>query len=217
MALGALIALVLSTQFGLLLWLLPEDTLSHDIVWSIPTSIVLGVATAHLTHTRKGFELAYSVLGFRWSAPMMLCLLIVTLNFTEFPLIAYICIAGLVLACTLRVDNGLARLLHWKPMVRIGVVSYGFYLMHMLAFNFVERLGSFAGIVNPWAVWLVGCLLAYVAAEISFATFEKFFLSMKHKLSTRAVATQPYSELAGLEEAMATGRYHVNRGAKRPG
>lgn len=189
-ALGALITLVLATQFGLLLWLLPQGTLTHTIVWSIPTSIVLGVATAHLTHTRKGFEFAYSVLGYRWSAPMMLCLLIVTLNFTDFPLIAYFCIAGLVLSCTLREDNGLARLLRWKPMVRIGVVSYGFYLMHMLAFNFGARLGSIAGVANPWVIWLIGCLLAYAAAEVSFSTFERFFLSMKHKLANSAVAQQ---------------------------
>ena len=203
LALGALVALVLATPFGLLLWLLPEGTLSHTIIWSIQASIVFGVALAHITHTRKGFELARSILGHHWSAPMMLCLLIVTLNFTQLPLLAHICLAVLVVSCTIREDNGLARLLQWMPLVRIGTVSYGMYLMHMLAFNFSAKVGSVMGLENPCAIWLIGCVLTYVAAEISFATFERFFLSLKHTFTNKRAAADATQreplEVASLE------------------
>ncbi len=203
MALGALLALVLATQLGLLFWLLPEGSLRHNIIWGIPPSIVLGVAFAHITHTRKGFEIARSIFGHRWSAPLLLCLLGIILNFTHFPLLAHACCAALVLSCVIREDNGLARVLKWKPMVRIGIVSYGMYLMHMLAFNFSAKVGPVAGLENPWVLWLIGCVLTYVAAEISFATFERFFLSLKHTFTNKRAAADATQreplEVASLE------------------
>ncbi len=183
-ALGCLIGLVAATHFGLLFWLLPEGTIGETILSSVPPCILFGVALAHLTHTPQGFSLMRAVLGQRWSAPAVLMAAILAIVFTEFDYLVYVCLALLVVSCTIREDNGLAQLLGTRPLVRLGVVSYGIYLMHMLGFSVAERVGPAVGIDNPWVLWAVGCLLAYGAAELSYRTFERFFLSLKERART---------------------------------
>ncbi len=63
--------------------------------------------------------------------------------------------------------------------MRVGVVSYGIYLMHTLCFNAMERIGAKLGIDNGLLLWVLGMAVVYVAAEISFATFERFFQSFR--------------------------------------
>ncbi len=183
-ALGCLIGLVAATHFGLLFWLLPEGTIAETILSSVPPCILFGVALAHLTHTPQGFSLMRAVLGQRWSAPAVLMAAILAIVFTEFDYLVYVCLALLVVSCTIREDNGLAQLLGTRPLVRLGVVSYGIYLMHMLGFSVAERVGPAVGIDNRWVLWAVGCLLAYGAAELSYRTFERFFLSLKERART---------------------------------
>ena len=46
-------------------------------------------------------------------------------------------LAVLVTSLCLREDGPLFTVLAWRPLKAIGVVSYGMYLMHMLAVNLV--------------------------------------------------------------------------------
>lgn len=189
-----LILIVVANRLGWLLWIFPEAGLAHRIIWYIAPSILLGVLSAHVMHDRRGFAIVNAALGRRWSAPAVLAvialLLSVPLQNQAWEMVIYASLVALVLACTVREDNGLARLLQINPLVRIGVVSYGIYLMHMLCLNATRKIGAALDISSPWITWTAGVILVYVVAEISFHTFERFFLRFKRRYSA-AVQDHP--------------------------
>jgi peptidoglycan/LPS O-acetylase OafA/YrhL len=181
--LGAIFAVVAALHFGLLSWLLPTNSVVYSALWHMAPAILFGVLFAHMLHHPRGFALLWKGVGGKWAAP---ALLVVILSLLALPAIGmgvhyvvYAALALLVVSCVVREDNGLGSVLRWPPAVRFGVTSYGIYLMHMLCFNVVERLGTAVGVQNLWALWLGGVLLVYLLAEISFHTFERFFLQRK--------------------------------------
>ncbi len=181
--LGALISVVAAAQFGLLLWLFPADSLGHMILWSVAPPILFGVVAAHAVHTRAGFSVLAATIGYRWSAPLVLAVLVGLLSFPPFGRVwewlIYVMLVVLVLSCVIREDNGLSHILKQRLIVRVGVVSYGIYLMHLLCFAASERVGLLLGIENPFVLWGAGMVLVYLVAEVSFTTFERYFLSLK--------------------------------------
>ncbi len=189
LALFALIAIVAANHFGLLLWAIPSDTLFYRMLKFIAPCILLGVLSAHVLHHPRGFAMLYSVIGRRWSSPLALALVLGVLSAPiktmVWQYVTYVSLVTLVIACTIREDNGLARILQFKPCVRMGVVSYGIYLMHMLCYNVVEKAGPAVGLTNPWLAWVAGMLLVYVVAEVSFHTYERFFQNLKSRFSRR--------------------------------
>jgi len=54
---------------------------------------------------------------------------------------------------------------------RIGVVSYGMYILHMLAVNTVKVIMIRVGIESSPFKFALAVVLTYVAAEISFRLF----------------------------------------------
>jgi peptidoglycan/LPS O-acetylase OafA/YrhL len=76
----------------------------------------------------------------------------------------------------------LANILNTKILIRIGVVSYGMYLLHMLAVNSVRVVLPRLGIDSQGLTFLLALLLAYIAAEISFRLFETPILNLKKRL-----------------------------------
>ncbi|MGC4029159.1 MAG: acyltransferase [Steroidobacteraceae bacterium] len=181
--LGAVIAVVAAVHFGFTP--VPADSLAHTMLWSIAPPILFGVAVAHILHTRRGFSFFWSLLGHRWSAPFAAAIVLglLTLPHLAHPMLhnyaIYLMLTVLVVACVIREDNGLSGMLKLPPLVRLGVVSYGVYLMHMLCFNAVRRVGPMLGLDNAFVLWVLGIAIVYVVAEISFATFERFFQSLR--------------------------------------
>jgi peptidoglycan/LPS O-acetylase OafA/YrhL len=93
--------------------------------------------------------------------------------------LAYLAFVALVLSCSLREDHCLASIMRWQPLVRLGAISYGVYLLHMLCFNVADRLW-FGAPEDHWIGRLtIGFVLVVIAAEISFRTFESWFLNLK--------------------------------------
>ena len=95
--------------------------------------------------------------------------------------------ALLVVSCVLREDHVLARPFRSWLVVRIGVVSYGMYLLHGLAYNVVqagERVASGTESFTRTVPWFVaGAAVTYIAAEISFRLFESRFLRLKDRFA----------------------------------
>ena len=95
--------------------------------------------------------------------------------------------AALVISCIQ--DEGIVEFLEWRPLKKLGQVSYGFYLLHPfvafavlpLAKQYSIRYGFAAGIA---------ILLTWILAELSFVLFESRFLLMKNRYFARAV-TKP--------------------------
>ena len=92
----------------------------------------------------------------------------------------------LVGACVIREDHGLAISLEWSPLVYIGTISYGMYLLHMLSKNAVQRVGSAViGSHLPDGVLFAATVAVSVcAATLSFRYFEKPYLSIKSRFNS---------------------------------
>jgi peptidoglycan/LPS O-acetylase OafA/YrhL len=85
----------------------------------------------------------------------------------------------------LRPDTLPVRAMEVAALRRIGVVSYGIYLWHMVVHNRVLTLERVTGLHHPLTQFLVMLLLTWLVAEISYRVIERRFLLMKDKLSKR--------------------------------
>jgi peptidoglycan/LPS O-acetylase OafA/YrhL len=151
------------------------------------TPILVGVVLAHALHTRTGFRHLRSVLAARAAAPFTLAALLVVAawpwaNMNGAPRVLFALTAfGLVGACVVREDHGLARILRWRPLVHLGMVSYGVYLLHLLpllALAFARN--HLPGLPDGLRFALV-LAIAWALAAVSFALFERRLLRLKDR------------------------------------
>ena len=77
-------------------------------------------------------------------------------SFTANPLGCAAALASL----TLREDNGLAPLLQWRPLARVGETSYGIYLYHLITLHVANLVLGRLGVDSVWAVAIVYALLS---------------------------------------------------------
>jgi peptidoglycan/LPS O-acetylase OafA/YrhL len=90
---------------------------------------------------------------------------------------------ALVGAAVIREDHVLMPLLRWAPFVRLGALSYGIYLFHMLGRHVAKALLDRAGIPSLLALTAVTLFVTYVVAELSFRFYETRFLRWKNRFS----------------------------------
>lgn len=77
-----------------------------------------------------------------------------------------------------------SKILENNILVRIGKVSYGMYIIHWVILAFVfERFINMHVLVNQIIVFIPYCVIVYLAAEISYNGFEKYFMRLKDKLA----------------------------------
>jgi peptidoglycan/LPS O-acetylase OafA/YrhL len=160
---------------------LEEDPLWVRILASFSPAICLGCLAAYVVHSRVGFAWAYRVLGAPWCAPALLVLVLaaVSTDGTAFWLTAVV-MTALVVACCLRNDHWLMPLLTLSPVRYVGMISYGIYLMHMLALNTVRRALPGQGFT---VYFLLTIALSVVGAGLSYRYFESWFLRIKQRLT----------------------------------
>lgn len=152
------------------------------------TPIVLGVVLAHVLHDPRGFALTARALGHR-SAPIVALLVVLalsnvpgTLDGLPRPLIQ-IALAAFVASVVLREDHVLAPVLQWKPIERLGVVSYGIYLFHLYAIAAGDAILARVPFEISGARLALGLALSWGIAELSFRFFETPFLKAKERFS----------------------------------
>ena len=88
-------------------------------------------------------------------------------------------LAGIVL----RPGCGLTQALEWRPLVYIGKVSYGIYLLHMLAIHFASRLSVRLGVESQGLVFLLAFALTLAMAALSYHYFESPLLRLKSRFT----------------------------------
>lgn len=143
--------------------------------------ICLGCLAALAIDDRSGFDLAYRVLGRRWSAPATAAALALALALSLPLLVVGAAMTALVVACTIRPDHGLALPLQWRPLRFVGEVSYGIYLFHMLAVNAVRRLVPH----DDRLVLALAFPLVIAVAGASHRWFERPVLRLKDRFRVR--------------------------------
>jgi len=149
---------------------------SKRILTSIATPICLGCGLAYLLHSPRGFAVARPILASAIAAPIALIGLALSYHFYLVPLMILFMVL-LVGACCIRSDNGLAWALA-NPVVRyVGTISYGLYLLHMLAMNGTKKLRG----EHDWIFFLIALAISIALASASYWMFELPFLRLKNR------------------------------------
>jgi peptidoglycan/LPS O-acetylase OafA/YrhL len=203
-------ALVVGDQLGeraVLRGLLDGNALWVRIFTSIATPICLGCLFAYLLHQRRGFRLAYAVLGSRLAAPLVALVVVLCLGFDSKPwLLLNFSLATLVATCCLREDHLLMPLLRLPPVRYLGSISYGIYLLHVFAMNVAQRV---LHLVHPVPTFLVALPVAILLGGFSYRYFERWFLQRKERYSSaRPLAGEPLLRPAGLTDFLWSRRRH---------
>lgn len=211
-----LIAIDQAVTMGYLTGVLSPASLPHRIIASVSTPICMGVILAHILHHPRGYAAIASALGRKWSSLATLAAAVIGAKWLYADEASWWAKLGeeailffFVAACVVREDHWLGRVLAWKPATRLGVISYGTYLMHMIAVNaariIVRKLhvGPEESTAFRIAVFAVGYPLAITAAAISYRYYEGVFLKLKTKFervpkppASRPMAGEPPPALA---------------------
>jgi peptidoglycan/LPS O-acetylase OafA/YrhL len=140
--------------------------------------ILLGSALSVLLRRPRGFAGFQAAFGSRLAAPVLLALLLVLVavlpaDLRGLPNLAlHLVMTALLAALVLREDNGLAAILRLRPLARVGEISYGIYLYHLIGVQVASMLLARLGMGSPWAVLIVYPLISILIAEISFRSLE---------------------------------------------
>lgn len=161
------------------------------------SAILLGSLLGLVLHHPKGFALCYRALGRVWTPVPAFLALALVLNATPGVLkgwpdfLMHVTMALCLMTIVLREDHVLMPLLKARPIARIGQISYGLYLYHLIGLHFGNVIGSrlgLEGMVELWTISLIYVVISIVIAEISFRTFERYFLSFKNTYPKMAPA-----------------------------
>jgi peptidoglycan/LPS O-acetylase OafA/YrhL len=179
-----IIALKLATDHHLTDRVLPPGWLPTRIVVSIAIPICLGVLLAQALHRERGFRLFYRVLGWKWSAPLMLVAMLACLAPASPPwLVVFLITTALIGACVVREDNGLAWLLQLKPVAFVGTVSYGMYLLNSFCVHGVRAVLQRFGLAYPPVIFVLTLVVTVTVAYLSHRYYESWFLALKERFS----------------------------------
>lgn len=198
---GAVIAIDQVMRFHLADSWIAGDSRTYRVCTSVSTAICLGVLTAYLLNQRASFEKAWRILGNRWASVAALVLLLGVLAIPNtdgvawWRLTAQISMALLVVSCVIREDHWLAPLFTNRLAQSIGAVSYGIYMLHMLAIHTSDRVLARFHLHDSLCRFAVGGLAAYGVALLSYNWYESYFLRLKSRWS-RIATTHPTPALS---------------------
>jgi peptidoglycan/LPS O-acetylase OafA/YrhL len=149
--------------------------------------ILLGVLLAHTLDDPRGFRWVHRVLG---SAAAPVVALVVTLAACSIPaddisgglrILIHFGMTALLASCVVRERHALTPALRWWWMRRIGAVSYGIYLYHLLVRHAVDKALMRAHIDSQGLLFAGTALGTWAAAELSYWAFESRFLALKER------------------------------------
>lgn len=160
--------------------------------------IIMGALLALALDNPRGHALAARSLGGRWTALAGFALLALAIHLTPFEirgwpnLLIHTLMTATLAALVLREDNAGLSLLRQPVIARVGAISYGIYLYHLIALDITNRALSLAGIANDWTLLAAYSLLSVLIAEVSFRTLEAWFRRFRPQPRLRH-ATAPSS------------------------
>lgn len=149
--------------------------------------ILIGSGLAMILHQPNGFAALNATLGHRLAAPLGLAGLVAALallpqDLRGWPnLMIHLIMAATLTALVVREDNALAPILRLRPIARIGQISYGIYLYHLIALHIAGMILPRFGIDSGWATFFLYYAISIAIAELSFRTLERFFMRFRHR------------------------------------
>lgn len=195
----ALIVICLLAMLGLAQALDLPRTATQHAVFALPgisyMAILTGSLLAVMLHDPRGFRLLSGLCATRPAPLILFAILLVYLqlapvNLMGWPALGMDVLMALCLASLVMREDHLARpVMRLRPVVRIGEISYGLYLYHLIGLHIahlvIDRLGL-GQTANAWVVTALFPLVSIAIAEISFRGFERRFLSFKGVFSGEA-------------------------------
>jgi peptidoglycan/LPS O-acetylase OafA/YrhL len=152
--------------------------------------ILLGVMLAHALDNPRGWAVAAFVLRTQLAPLFALAVVAVALcypgaDISGWPRLAiHGSLVVLLAACVIREDHALRPVLSWWPLRRIGMVSYGIYLYHLLVYWPAAKLLALIGVQSKYALFVLMAALSWLAAELSYRFLERRFLLLKRRYPT---------------------------------
>ena len=147
---------------------------------SIAPAILWGVLFGVFLNDQRTFCAFWAFLGNKLVAPATLVLLLAMLQLEPNRFLTNSIMALLVATVCIQENTFLHPVLKWRPAIFIGTISYGIYLMHMLAANVVRK---FVGHSFGIDVFVGTTLLVVVLAYLSYRFFESPILRLSRRLS----------------------------------
>jgi peptidoglycan/LPS O-acetylase OafA/YrhL len=156
------------------------DQFVLTVLRSVQLPILAGALGAVLLDDRTTFGWMARVLATRWSAPVAAGAVFVALFTGATTEIIQLTMVAMVLACCVSATPRLTRVLSSRPLRHVGKISYGIYLMHMLAANAVRPIvGRHIG---P-SVFAATIVVVITMATISYRWFESPILRRKERFT----------------------------------
>lgn len=153
------------------------------IVGSVQPAICLGAVLAFALHARAGYRVVAKLLGGWWGVPLAVGSVILALTVGHrWPDLAAPALVLLVAALMVRPRNVLSPLLDNRVARYVGMVSYGMYMMHMIAMQFAHKASARVhggGI----ATFFLAIPITIAIASASYWFFEQPFLRLKKRFS----------------------------------
>jgi peptidoglycan/LPS O-acetylase OafA/YrhL len=151
--------------------------------------ILVGVLLAFVMNDARGHRVVARLLAHPWSSVAALGLVALAASHPAEDLsglpriLIHLSMATLVAACVVRERHALVPILTLWPMRRIGIVSYGIYLYHMLTWYFVHLGTRLAGVESQLLFFAANTLASWLVAELSFRWFESPVLALKARFA----------------------------------
>lgn len=145
------------------------------VLRSIAIPICFGSILGCLLNMPRSYAVLNSFLGYKASSSVFLLLLIASLSFFYHPIATPLIMALFVASCLMNSEHYLGRSLEMSPIVYVGKISYGIYLLHMLSLNLVDiplRHFGFTGVTQDLLRFSLGLGVVCLAAHISYKFFE---------------------------------------------
>lgn len=151
--------------------------------------ILLGVLLAHGLDDPRGHRWVARLLGHRLMPFLMLALVVLTCStsardISGWPrLFIHWALLGLLASCVVGERHALQPLLSVWALRRLGIVSYGIYLYHLIVSHFVGKGLEAAHVASPMALFVLTTLATWAVAELSYRLFESRFLALKARFA----------------------------------
>lgn len=162
-----------------------EPVKYRKMLISLPTAtyapILLGSLAAILLHGRASFNILYRCAGMRYAPSAGFFVLALFFhygpsNVVGLPnLFIHLTMTFILIGLVVREQTPLTPLFENSLIARIGAISYGIYLYHLIALDVVNRLAPSFGGLPDWGIFITYSILSCFIAEISFRTLEAYF------------------------------------------